>query len=220
MATSVYALFRYHLNQKLKAFQLRNAISRDLHDDVGATLSSIGFFSTMALDDVADNNLKMQNVLRRIKDSSQAMLDAMNDIIWNIQPENDTIDNVIARMIFFASEVLEAKKITLHYNVADNIKHLRLSLAVRHELFLIFKEAINNLAKYSEASEAAINLELHHAILKLVISDNGKGFDPLEVKTGNGLKNMQYRAEKIGAVYQLDATPGGGTSVRLHFKTT
>jgi signal transduction histidine kinase len=146
------------------------------------------------------------------------MLDAMNDIIWSIQPQNDTLNNIIARMIAFASELLEARKISLHYNIANNLKHLHLGVAVRHDFFVIFKEAVNNLAKYSEAAEAHINLEFVQPYILLTIMDNGKGFDPKIVRNGNGLKNMQKRSEKIGAKYNLHSVPGKGTTITLQIK--
>ena len=160
------------------------------------------------------------NTLNSINESAHKMLDAMNDIIWNIQPQNDTLDSIVARMRSFASELLEAKKIPLCWNVADNVKHLHLALAVRHDFLLIYKEAVNNLAKYSAASEANINLEFHHPNLILTISDNGKGFDPQKTKNGNGLKNMQSRAKKIGAVYHLLTEIGKGTTITLQVKPT
>ncbi len=212
---TIYILFQYRLRQKLKAYELRNTISRDLHDEVGSTLSSIGFLSSMALNDVDNNNVKIHSTLNSISESSHKMLDAMNDIIWNIQPENDTLENIIARMLSFASELLEARKISLHFKIADDLKHLHLGVAVRHDFFVIYKEAVNNLAKYSEASEAHINLEFHHPCLMLTIRDNGKGFDPEKIKSGNGLKNMESRAKKIGAVYHLHTVAGEGTTITL-----
>ncbi|MEO5997766.1 MAG: two-component regulator propeller domain-containing protein, partial [Chitinophagaceae bacterium] len=219
VSASIYILFRYRLSQKIKAFELRETISRDLHDEVGSTLSSIGFLSSMALEDVDTNKEKAHNTLNSINESAHKMLDAMNDIIWDIQPQNDTLDNIVLRMRSFASELLEAKKITLCFNIADNVKHLHLALAVRHDFLLIYKEAVNNLAKYSTASEAKINLEFHHPYLILIIIDNGKGFDPQKIKNGNGLKNMQSRAKKIGAVYHLH-TDTGGTTITLQVKPT
>jgi signal transduction histidine kinase len=220
VTASVYALFRYRLNQKLIAFELRNAISRDLHDDVGSTLSSIGFLSSMALEDVDTNKEKAHNTLNSINESAHKMLDAMNDIIWDIQPQNDTLNSIVVRMISFASEILEAKKIAVYFNVQENVKQLRLNLKVRHDFLVIYKEAVNNLAKYSEASEAKINLEFHSPFLILTISDNGKGFDPQILSSGNGLKNMQSRAKKIGAIYQLHTAPGKGTVITLKVKPT
>jgi two-component system, NarL family, sensor histidine kinase UhpB len=91
---------------------------------------------------------------------------------------------------------------------------------VRHDFLLIYKEAVNNLAKYSGASEAKINLEFHHPYLILTISDNGKGFDPQKIKNGNGLKNMQCRAKKIDALYHLHTNIGKGTTTTLQVKPT
>jgi len=146
------------------------------------------------------------------------MLDAMNDIIWSIQPQNDTLNNIIARMISFASEILEARKISLYYNIENDIKHLHLGLAVRYDFYIIFKEAINNLAKYSEATEAHITLEYSSPYLVLIIRDNGKGFDVQTVKNGNGLRNMQNRAKKMDAKYELHTAPGNGTKIILHVR--
>jgi len=217
-AGAFYALFQYRLKQKLKAFELRNTISRDLHDEVGSTLSSIGFLSSMALNDVESSNVRAQKTLASISESSHRMLDAMNDIIWSIQPQNDTLNNIIARMISFASEILEARKISLHYNIGNDIKHLHLGLAVRYDFYIVFKEAINNLAKYSEATEAYITLEYFPPYLILTIRDNGKGFDVQTIKNGNGLRNMQNRAKKMDAKYELRSVPGKGTQIILHVR--
>jgi signal transduction histidine kinase len=220
VSAALYTVFRYRLNEKLKALEVRNSISRDLHDEVGSTLSSINFLSSMALEEANSNNEKARSILSSINESSYRMLDAMKDIIWNIQPENDTMENIVARMISFASGLLETQKIDLHCNVADNVKHLRLGLTLRHDFFVIFKEAVNNLAKYSEASEANINLEFQDPWLILIITDNGKGFDAQTIKNGNGLKNMQIRAKKIGAKYYLHSVAGKGTTITLHVKPT
>lgn len=213
-------VLRNRLNQKLKATELRNTISRDLHDDVGSTLSSIRFLSCMALDDNEKNDYKSQNTLMSINQSAQKMLDAMNDIIWSIQPHNDTLENIFVRMMSFASELFDAKKIKLQWKVNDAVKHVQIGPAVRHNILLIFKEAVNNLAKYSEASEADIFLDFQHSFLVLTIRDNGKGFDPETVYAGNGLQNMENRAKKIGAIYDLYTAPGKGTVISLQVKPT
>ena len=213
-------ILRNRLNQKLKAIELRNTISRDLHDDVGSTLSSIRFLSSLALDDNEKNEYKSQSTLISINQSAQKMLDAMNDIIWSVQPHNDTLENILVRMISFASDLFDAKKIKLQWKVDDAVKHVHIGPAVRHNLLLIFKEAVNNLAKYSEASEANILLDFKHSFLVLTITDNGKGFDQETIHAGNGLQNMESRAKKIGAKYDLYTAPGKGTVITLQVKPT
>lgn len=217
----IYTIFQLKLQQKIKAMEMRNTISRDLHDEVGSTLSSIGFLSSMALNDVDDSNQKILGTLNNINESSTRMLDVMNDIIWNIQPKNDTVKNIIARMVAFASNILEAKKIDLHINIADNLDHLHLGLTERHNFYMIYKEAINNLAKYSNATEAWVRLEFDHPYLLLDIRDNGKGFDPEKVRAdGNGLRNMRNRAEKIGATYQIETVLNKGTTITVRLKAS
>ena len=123
-------------------------------------------------------------------------------------------------MISFVSDLFEGKKIKLQWKVNDAVKHVHIGPAVRHNLLLIFKEAVNNLAKYSEASEANILLDFQHPFLVLTIRDNGKGFDKEMMHTGNGLQNMESRAKNIGAKYDLYTAPGNGTAITLQVKPT
>jgi len=220
VAAIIYTLFQMRLQQQIKAMEVRNTISRDLHDEVGSTLSSIGFLSSMALNDAADeNNGKILSTLNNINESSTRMLDVMNDIIWNIQPKNDTVQNIIARMVSFASDILEAKKINLHINISENINHLHLGLTERHNFYMIYKEAVNNLAKYSSATEAWVSLEFKQSYLVLEIRDNGKGFDKANTRDGgNGLRNMKSRAEKIGAQFELETELNNGTKITVRLK--
>ena len=207
------------LKEKLKVIELRNTISRDLHDDVGSTLSSIRFLSSMALDDLKGTRYKHSNTLYSINESSQRMLDSMNDIIWSIQPHSDKIDNIFIRMVSFASELLEAQKIELKWNVSEDVKKAELGLNERHNVLMIFKEGVNNLAKYSSATQADIILELVGKNLVLTIRDNGTGFNP-EVTNGNGLQNMKIRAQKIDAIYNIESSIGKGTTITLQIKPT
>lgn len=215
----IYTLFQMRLQQRIKAMEVRNTISRDLHDEVGSTLSSIGFLSSMALSDAEENNSRILTTLNNINESSTRMLDVMNDIIWNIQPKNDTVQNIIARMVSFASDILEAKKINLHINIAENISNMHIGLTERHNFYMIYKEAVNNLAKYSGATEAWISLEFQQPFLILQIKDNGNGFDPAKTREGgNGLRNMKSRAAKIGALYELKTFINAGTTITVKLK--
>ncbi|MBG9377913.1 hypothetical protein I5907_16855 [Panacibacter sp. DH6] len=215
----VYIIFQAKLRQKVKAIEVRNTISRDLHDEVGSTLSSIGFLSSMALNDAEEANSRIVSTLTTINESSTRMLDAMNDIIWNIQPKNDTVQNIIARMVAFASDLLESRKINLHLQTGKSLENLHLGITERHNFYMIFKEAINNLAKYSQATEAWINMDYTDGYLTLEIKDNGKGFDPGHIRDGgNGLRNMKSRAEKIGAYYRLETEANTGTTVVVQLK--
>jgi signal transduction histidine kinase/Tfp pilus assembly protein PilF len=208
---SMFAYNNYRTRQKLKLQTLRNKIARDLHDDVGSTLSSIAIFSQMA----QEQSKEVQPLLATIEDSSRKMLDAMADIVWTINPENDQFEKIIQRMRSFAYELLGAKNIDFEFIADDEVGNNKLSMEERKNLYLIFKEATNNMVKYSGANKALFSIKEEKGYLSMLIRDNGKGFDISSTTLGNGLKNMKKRAEEIGAELIIDSMVGNGTSVSL-----
>lgn len=215
---SILSFFVYKnhgTRQKLKLQTLRNKIASDLHDDVGSTLTSISILSQMA-------QLQSQDVkplLETIGESSRKMLDAMADIVWTITPENDQFEKIIIRMKNFAYEVLGAKKIDFEFVAGDDVANMNLPMDVRKNLYLIFKEATNNMVKYSGADKATFSIKEENKNLIMVIHDNGKGFEVNRSTEGNGLKNMRKRAEEIRAQFLIDSHPGSGTTVHLSVAT-
>jgi len=198
--------------QKLKLQTLRNKIATDLHDDVGSTLSSIAIFSEIA----QQQSKEVIPLLQTITDNSRQMLDAMADIVWTIHPENDQLEKIILRMRSYAYELLGAKQIGFDFTADEDIIQLKLPMDVRKNLFLIFKEATNNIVKYSEADKALFSIRSegdHH--LSMEIRDNGKGFDINEPTEGNGLRNIKKRAREVGAKLLIDSFPGRGTTIQL-----
>jgi signal transduction histidine kinase len=154
-------------------------------------------------------------LLDTIGESSTKMLDAMADIVWTINPENDQFEKILLRMRNFAYALLGAKNIDYEFDANEEIHNLKLSMEVRRNLYLIFKEATNNLAKYSEASQAMFSITGNKDQLTMLIRDNGKGFDMEKQTEGNGLKNMRKRAVEIGAQLLIEAFPGKGTQIQL-----
>ena len=207
-----FLLYRNHVTrQKLKLQTLRNKIASDLHDDVGSTLSSIAIFSEMAQQQSKDTI----PLLNTIQDSSRQMLDAMADIVWTINPDNDQFEKIIMRMRNFAFELLGAKQIEFQFTADSEIGHLKLPMQVRKNLYLIFKEATNNLVKYSNATRAQYAITNDGNRISMTIRDNGKGFDLVTAHVGNGLKSMQKRAEEIGGLLAIESRPGQGTFISL-----
>jgi signal transduction histidine kinase len=142
-------------------------------------------------------------------------MELMSDIVWSINPKNDRMDMIFIRMRQYASEILEAAQINFSLDMDDQCSQLALTIEKRKNLYLIFKEAINNLAKYSRASEVTIRLQLVNRILQLTITDNGVGFDPEEKYAGNGLKNMKSRAKEIHGELSIHSRSGGPTKIVL-----
>ena len=190
---------------------LRNKIASDLHDDVGSTLSSISIFSEMA----KQQSKEVIPMLDTIGESSRRMLDAMADIVWTINPENDHFEKIILRMRSFAYELLGAKKIDFEFIAENDVEKIKLPMEVRKNLYLIFKEATNNMVKYAGADKAMFAIKEEKNNLIMLIQDNGKGFDVKKSTGGNGLKNMKKRAIEIGAQLTIESFPGNGTTIQL-----
>lgn len=197
--------------------QVRSNIARDLHDDIGSTLSTINIISNLAMrESVNSNNLH----LSRIAEQSSRMMESMTDMVWSINPINDSMEKVAVRMKVFTSEILEPKNIGFRFSGEESLNALHLDAEKRKNLFLIFKEAINNAAKYSGATEVKIVLKKSDKKFVMTIADNGHGFDNQKIKEGNGLKNMEIRAKAIRANFKLSSIIGLGTHIELELPIT
>lgn len=211
MVLSFFIYRNYQSRQEVKLLTLRNKIASDLHDDVGSTLSSISMFSQIA----QTQSKEIIPALETIEDSSKKMLDAMADIVWTINPENDQFEKIIMRMRSFAFELLGAKDIDFEFDTDGDVSGLKLPMEARKNLYLIFKEATNNMVKYSQASRAKFSIKGERDRLTMIIKDNGKGFETAKESLGNGLKNMKKRAAEMGAQLLIDSAPGNGTLIKL-----
>ncbi|MDZ7649724.1 MAG: ATP-binding protein [Cytophagales bacterium] len=139
----------------------------------------------------------------------------MSDIVWSINPKNDLAEQMVFKMKEFAAEILEPAGINYSFEVTTSAETLKLDSEKRKNLFLIFKEAINNAAKYCDGSEVTIKLSVQSNHLHLEVIDNGKGFNMAEAKNGNGLTNMKDRAAAITGALQYTTEPGKGTRILL-----
>jgi len=153
--------------------------------------------------------------LKKIVTHSAQMMENMSDIVWSINPKNDLAEQMVFKMKEFAAEILEPAGINYFFQVQESVEALKLDSEKRKNLFLIFKEAINNAAKYSQGTEVTINLSIQSGHLHLEIIDNGKGFDKDDPKNGNGLSNMKDRAAVIIGVLQYSTELGKGTKILL-----
>lgn len=211
----LYFIHRLRINRIMAVENLRNRVARDLHDDMGSTLSTINILSTMAKSKLNTDIVRTSEYLGKISDNSQRMMEAMDDIVWSIKPTNDSMQRVTARMREIATSVLEAKDIELVFRADHSIEHVKLNMEARRDLFLLFKEAINNIAKYAKATQAHVHIGLHYNRLILVVRDNGVGFN-IHQADGNGLGNMHKRAHALKGRLQIHSAPGKGTQITLN----
>jgi signal transduction histidine kinase/ligand-binding sensor domain-containing protein len=220
VAGLIYLAHRMRLRQLMEMEKVRGRIARDLHDDMGSTLSTINILSEMAKMKVNKDTQKTSEYISKISDNSNRMMEAMDDIVWSINPMNDSMQRISARMREFATSVLEAKEIEVAFRVDEKVKDLRLDMESRRDFFLLFKEAVNNIAKYSRARNAEIDITVHAHRLVMQVKDNGIGFNVQEADSGNGLTNMRKRAESLRGHLTIDSVAGVGTKVRLEAPLT
>ncbi len=220
VAGLIYFIHRLRVNQLLSMEKVRTRIARDLHDDMGSTLSTINILSEMAKMKVEKDTAKTSEYLGKISDNSSRMMEAMDDIVWSINPMNDSMQRITARMREFATGVLEARNIDFTFRVDEMVQDLKLDMEARRDFFLLFKEAVNNLAKYSQCKNAVIDISIQKDRLIMKIMDDGIGFDINHVDTGNGLFNMKKRAQSLNGSLAINSKPGSGTKVLLDVPLT
>ncbi|HSJ67748.1 MAG TPA: two-component regulator propeller domain-containing protein, partial [Anditalea sp.] len=208
-------MYRLRINRILAVMNVRNRVARDLHDDMGSTLSTINILSAMAKTKLNVDPVKTSEYISKISDNSQRMMEAMDDIVWSIKPQNDSMDKIIARMREFATNALEAKDIEFSFEIDEEVYKIKLPMDSRRDLFLIFKEAVNNLAKYSNTNKAVIQFTMKNGKLLMNVRDYGLGFDLGHADTGNGLSNMQKRAQNMKAKLNIISKHMEGTDVML-----
>jgi signal transduction histidine kinase/ligand-binding sensor domain-containing protein len=219
-ALLAYAMHDLRVNRLLAVEKLRNRVARDLHDDMGSTLSTINILSSMAKTKMNVDAVKTGEYLTKISDNSQRMMEAMDDIVWSIKPSNDSMQKITARMREFAINVLEAKDINMQFSVEEQVYDVKLNMEARRDFFLVFKEAVNNAAKYSKATNVYIKISLKHRQITLEVKDDGVGFDVNAADEGNGLGNMKKRADAMNGQVKLQSKPGEGTTMTLTIPTS
>ncbi len=211
----IYDLHNSRVKRLLAVEKIRTRVARDLHDDMGSTLSTINILSAMAKAKVGTDTVRTSEYISKITDNCSRMMEAMDDIVWSIKPNNDSMQKITARMREFATNVLEAKDIELHFSVDEKVPDVKLNMETRRDLFLLYKEAVNNIAKYSKCTNARVKISVQQKQLHMVITDDGIGFDPITADSGNGLGNIQKRADAMKGKLQIQSAPGKGSCVHL-----
>ncbi len=220
-----FVLFnRFQLKKKLQQqkelLAVRNSIAKDLHDDIGSTLTSIKILSEVSKNNLEKDREKASVFLQKITDQSSAMEQGMSDIVWAIKPDNDKLENMVIRMREYISHTLESKNIETVFKVDESVLLKSIGMQQRRDFFLIFKEAINNAAKYSNAATVNIELKGLQGNVLLTVSDDGSGFDTSRQTSSNGLKNIRTRAEALNGHVDIISVPGKGTTISFSMPAT
>ena len=198
--------YRLHVAKLLEMERLRVRIASDLHDDIGSTLTKISLYSDLI--ETGTEPKTTQNLLKKIGAMSRELVTTMSDIVWSIDARNDTIGDLIDRMRDFAASTYSPRQIEVQFKASGLESNKKIPVDVRQNLYLIFKEAVNNVAKHAMASKVAIRLQNSNGLFTMTIKDDGRGLPQKPKRQGHGLRNMKMRAERIGAKLEVDAKEG------------
>lgn len=220
----LFAMYRYRVNKLLEIERIRSSIATDLHDDIGSTLTEIALYSDVSLRELRANKFeqkldgdfrKIESHLEEIGTTARGLIDAMNDIVWAVDPKNDSFEFLLLRMKTHAARMFDAKGINYDIDIPEELSHLRLPLGFRRRFYLIFKEAINNIVRHARPSKVSLNIRKEGRSLIMTIVDDGVGFDVENVNEGNGLTNMRKRSESLSGSLSIQSAPMKGTTVKL-----
>lgn len=214
MGSAVYSFYRSRLSRLLELERIRTRIATDLHDDVGSGLSQVSILSEVISRRVGQEHGVVEQ-LSIIGSLSRDLVDSMSDIVWAINPGRDRLSDLSHRMRRFASDVFITHGVDFSFDVPHPGRDIRLGPEMRRELYLIFKEAVNNIVRHSDCTAVKITFLIGDGALELSVYDNGEGFDSECESDGNGLANMHLRAAKLGGDLRITSNNGHGTSVHL-----
>ncbi len=213
--SGLYALYRYRLTRMIEMERVRTRIAADLHDDIGSSLSQIAIISEVLHKQIKPQEQSVDRNLSLMARVSREAVDSMSDIVWAINPQRDHMHDLVRRMRRFASETFPARDIDFSFKVPGSEHDIKLDADVRRQVFLIFKESVNNIVRHSGCARAEIEMRVEGHWLVLKIADNGQGIGGARFTEGNGLLSMRRRAESLGGALDVTSGDNGGTTIAL-----
>ncbi len=210
---TIYFLSTLKIRNLLAIEKLKTKLAADLHDNIGSGLTEISILSELTSRELKNTSENSSQNLKSISETARTLVDNMGDIVWVVNPKRDSLHDLIIRLKDSYNEVLTYMGISMKTTNLDKLKNVKLPMEYRQNLFLIFKEGINNSIKHSKCNTIKLDVDLNGEILEMTLNDNGKGMDNNGRPSGNGLKNMERRALSIGGKLKWYSTLNKGTKV-------
>ncbi len=198
--------------------KLKTKLSADLHDNVGSGLTEISILSELAAHEFEKAMPDSSHRLNTISEKARQLVDSMSDIVWMVNPHRDSLYHLMLRLKDSYSDFINALGISFSTVNIDKFTDVKLPMDYRQNLFLIFKEAINNAIKHSRCKKIILEANLNKDILELTLKDDGIGIEEEIVKYGNGIQNMKSRAASIGGELSVNSS-GKGTIIKFNGRT-
>ncbi|MEJ7830125.1 MAG: two-component regulator propeller domain-containing protein, partial [Segetibacter sp.] len=210
----LYTIYRYRIHQLLQVQKVRNHIAADLHDDIGSSLTNISILSELTKQNLPQPEAAkafVERIIEEVNSSSQAL----DDIIWSVKAKDNSLEDLLARMRRYAAELFDAGQVNYELGFDEELSHLKLQMEQRRDLYLIFKEAMNNICKHAAASYVTVYIKREDHKLLIEIKDDGKGFDTKGETHRNGLKNIEARTKKWKGNVFIESAQDKGTVVKV-----
>ncbi len=209
----IYVFYRYRLTRLLEVANMRTSIATDLHDDIGSNLTKISILSEVVKQ--RSKQTEEVNLLDSIADISRESVSAMSDIVWSINPNKDSLLDLTRRMRGHSEEICGQSGLRLRFNASETLSKLKLNAEIRRNVYLIFKESLNNIVRHSKAAEVSINFGIRENHLYLSVGDDGSGFEQTPEREGNGLPNMKKRAQDLNGKLEIYSNKNEGAKIVL-----
>ncbi|HHH53846.1 MAG TPA: hypothetical protein ENK91_09325 [Bacteroidetes bacterium] len=221
----IFLLYQYFERKHIKQFtitekeQIKEKLSRDLHDNLASTISSIGIYLTLIGYNITDKDGKLKQLLQKSESLVGEAASSITDLIWTIKPKPETLSNLMTRINNNFAELLSGKNINYSTTYKIDTEKVLLKPVIKQNLYLILKEVLNNILKHAEAKNITIDIESEKSNIKITIKDDGIGFDYDKIKRkGHGLTNIRKRAEDMKSVLNIVSGVGKGTVYELIFQ--
>ena len=208
------SIYRYRISQLIKLQKVRSRIATDLHDDIGSSLTNINILTELTRQNMQQQN-EAVNFLDRISEEVNTFGQALDDIVWSINSNNDSLEQTVARMRRYAAEMLDSSLESYTIQFDEKFGARKLNMEQRRDFYLLFKEIINNIHKHSKAKHVDIRIWFDKSTLHMQVKDDGIGFDPAAPSTRNGIRNLYARAEKWDGEVKIDSRVGIGTNIQV-----
>jgi len=218
---------KLRVSHLLKIEKIRSRIASDLHDDIGSGLTRIAMMSEMVNHLVknkndqiktegekeSSNNITLVGTTEKIGTTARELIESMSDVVWAVDPRNDSFDKLISRIKTYANEICDAQNISLHFEVLGNDSSVNPGSDILRCLLLVSKESLTNIIKHAACKKISVTFKLKKNEITFSIADNGKGFDPKELSRINGLNNMRARVLKAGGIFDIISVKEEGTKI-------
>lgn len=214
LMTAGFGFSQYRTRQRLKELKLRNQIASDLHDEVGSAISSISLFAGMAR---MKNTGNTRELVEKIEETSRETINTMSDIVWSIEPANDSFFNVLRKMKQFGEQLTGPLNIAFQFAAGPGVEKLSLDMKQRKNIFLVYKEAVNNSCKHAQATIITTDIRIASNTIVMSVSDNGRGFNVMHDSAGYGKGSMKARTADLNGKLDIVSTPETGTRITLTF---